>query len=168
MIVNLRTNIHRSYVLQEKSFLLRICRSFCYEIFKLQCSLVTDQHQGLKIPNENWVKNNALWWLIHSTKILKSPDKTKQYSTSLEDTFSGIFWCYCYSSWCDTGEGRNLETKYFNDLRKKNGEFKTKDRRRNSRGSQTQIVNSGGYQSYTGKNRSKFKSDLSQKGHNLS
>ena len=36
--------------------LLRICRSFCPEIFKLQGSSVTDQHQGRKIPYQNWLK----------------------------------------------------------------------------------------------------------------
>ena len=71
--------------------LLRICRSFCYEIFKTARFFGDGSTPRKKDSVSELTENNALWWLIYTWEIQKGPDKIAYIQHLWRTILSGIF-----------------------------------------------------------------------------
>lgn len=71
--------------------LLRICRSFCPEIFKTAKFFGDGSTPRKKDSVSELTENNALWWLIYTWEFQKGPDKLFIFNISGEQFFLVYF-----------------------------------------------------------------------------
>ena len=91
LIVNLRTNINKVRVLQEKSFCWGFAEVFALKYSKLQRFFGDGSTPRKKDTVSELTENNALWWLIDTWEIQKGPDKIAYIQHLWRTILSGIF-----------------------------------------------------------------------------
>ena len=102
--------IYKKYVFCKRSHFVEDLQKFLpWNIQNCKGSSVTDQHQGRKIPYQNWLKTMLFGDWSTPGRFRKVLIKLLIFNISGEQFFLEYL-VLLLSFWCDVGEGRNLET----------------------------------------------------------